>query len=78
MNIHNIHVIPLKSPRSGKAVANQYVMVSGNTVLFQSYASLIAEYNNDSGIHTLRSHCDYCVTTMTHLHQLLLESCYTV
>ena len=78
MNIHNIHVIPLKSTRSGRPVANHYVIASGNTFLFQSYASLIAEYNNESGILTLGRHWDYSVTTMKYLNQFLREYCYIV
>ena len=78
MNIHNIHVIPLKSHRSGRPVANHYVMASGNTFLFQSYESLIAEYNKDSGILTLGKHWDYSVTTMKHLNQFMQEYCYIV
>ena len=74
----NIHVIPLKSPRSGRAVANHYVMASGNTVLFQSYDSLIAEYNQESGILKLGRHWDYSVTTMKYLNQFLREYCYLV
>ena len=74
----NIHVIPLKSPRSGKAVANQYVIVSGNTVLFQSYKSLIAVYDEESCTLTLGRHWDYSVTTMKYLNQFLREYCYIV
>lgn len=74
----NIHVIPLKSTRSSRPVANHYVMASGNTFLFQSYDSLIAEYNQESGILTLGKHWDYSVTTMKHLNQFLREYCYLV
>lgn len=74
----HIHVIPLKSTRSGRPVANQYVMASGNTFLFQSYESLIAKYDNESGILTLGRHWDYSVTTMKYLNQFLREYCYHV
>lgn len=73
-----MHVIPLKSPRSGRPVANQYVMASGNTVLFQSYESLIAIYDKESCTLTLGKDWDYSVTTMKYLNQFLREYCYLV
>lgn len=47
-------------------------------MLFQSYESLIAEYNKESGILTLGKHWDYSVTTMKYLNQFLREYCYLV
>lgn len=74
----NIHVIPLKSTRSGRPVANHYVMASGNTFLFQSYESLIAVYDKESCTLTLGKDWDYSVTTMKYLNQFLREYCYLV
>ena len=76
MNIHNIHVIPFKSPRSGRSVANHYVMISGRTAYFQSYASLVAVYDKESCILTLGKDWDYSVTTKKYLWQFLQEYCY--
>lgn len=72
----NIHVLPMTSPRSGRPVANQYVMLSGRTAFFQSYASLIAVYDRESCTLTLGRDWDYSVTTSKYLWQFLREYCY--
>ena len=73
-----MHVIPFKSPRSGRPVVNHYVMDSRNTVLFQSYASLIAVYDKELCKLTLGKDWDYSVTTKKYLYQFLQEYCYPV
>lgn len=56
----------MKSDRTGKAVANQFVIMDNehNAVWFQSYASMIARIDNSNGILFLdKNKWDYSVTT---------------
>ncbi len=53
----------MESPRSGRAVANQYIITDGERVAFQSYASMIAEIDYSGAVITIGSDWDYSATT---------------
>ena len=56
----------MKSERTGKAVANQFVITDNkhNATWFQSYASMIARIDNNSGVLFLdKDKWDYSRTT---------------
>lgn len=58
-----MHVTNMNSPRTGKPVANQYIITDGDITVFQSYASTIATIDYCEGIITLGEDWDYSVTT---------------
>jgi len=56
------------SPRSYKAVANQFKITIGNKIYFQSYKTIIAVY--DKGILTVDTGAlDYSTTTCKYLYE---------
>lgn len=62
------------SERSGRPVANQFVIEHDGKVYFQSYESLCAVVEN--GRLTLGRDWDYSVTTMKHLYTFMQEYAY--
>lgn len=58
------------SPRSGKAVANQFIVRTENGTFFQSYRSIVAKVDN-LGVVTLGRDWDYSRTTLKYLMQFL-------
>lgn len=71
MKVQNI-----TSERSGQAVRNQFTIYNDGKRYFQSYDSLIAEWDGDKL--TLGRDWDYSVTTMKYLWIWLREECYTM
>ena len=66
-----LKVIPMTG-RSNKPVPNQYIIQNGADWVFQSYDSIVAEYNNDSGLLTINNELANCsVTTKKYLNQVL-------
>lgn len=65
----------LTSPRSGRAVANQFVISTekGN-YYFQSYRSIVAKVDNKGHV-TLSQWWDYSNTTRKYLYEFLSEYC---
>lgn len=64
------------SPRSGRPVANQFVIHSNNSVVFQSYDSVIAIVDYDAqgaAALTLGRNWDYSNTTAKYLYEFLRE-----
>jgi hypothetical protein len=64
---------------NGNPVANQFCIhdTEHSAVYFQSYRSLIAEYDGERL--TLGRDFDYSVTTVKYLHMWILENCpYTL
>lgn len=55
---------------------NQFIITSKESVVFQSYDSIIAIKENDKL--TLGRHWDYSNTTRKHLYLFLDEYCYNV
>ena len=58
-----MHVTNMNSPRTGKPVANQFIITDGDTTVFQSYASTIATIDRKEHTITLGEDWDYSVTT---------------
>lgn len=58
------------SPRSGKAVANQFIVRTENGTFFQSYRSIVAKVDNLGNV-TLGRDWDYSRTTLKYLMQFL-------
>lgn len=66
-----LRVIPMEG-RSGKAVPNQYIIQNGADMVFQSYNSIVAEYNSYNGKLTINNKiASYSVTTKKYLNQFL-------
>lgn len=64
------------SPRSGRPVANQFIINSNNAVIFQSYDSVIAivDYDAQGAAElTLGKNWDYSTTTAKYLYEFLNE-----
>lgn len=69
------------SPRSGRPVANQFVIHSNNAVIFQSYDSVIAIVDYDAqGAAALTLGRDWCYsnTTAKYLYEFLNEYAYRI
>lgn len=58
-----MHVTNMNSPRTGKPVANQFIITDGRTEVFQSYASTIATIDHDARTITIGEDWDYSITT---------------
>jgi hypothetical protein len=65
------------SDRSGREVPNQFIIEDkeNKKYYFQSYNSLIAEWDYTRQRLTLGRHFDYSVTTSKYLHQWINEYC---
>lgn len=66
----------MTSGRSGREVANQFIITDGNKIVFQSYDSTICIIdNNKKGAEriTLGKHWDYSNTTRKYLYQFLYD-----
>ena len=62
----------LTSPRSGRAVANQFVITTNKGVFFQSYHSIVAKRDKKGQV-WVSSYWDYSQTTTKYLYQFLKE-----
>lgn len=58
-----MHVTNMNSPRTGRPVANQFIITDGDITVFQSYASTIATIDRKEHTITLGKDWDYSVTT---------------
>ena len=65
----------LTSKRTGRNVANQFVITLNGCSYFQSYKTLIAKVD-ESGKITLSSYWNYSNTTRKYLYQFLAEHGY--
>ena len=74
MNIPNVR--NMESPRTGKPVANQYIIDDGKNTFFQSYKTIIAMYPNydDRKITLDENSWDYSVTTGKYRNMFLNET----
>lgn len=70
-----LEVKNLTSPRSGCAVANQFVIFDYTNciITFQSYTSCIADYNINTKKLVLYPNYNYSRTTSKYLYQFLKE-----
>lgn len=71
-------VYNMTSSRTGNAVANQFDISHDGKIYFQSYDSLIACYDYESGILTLGKYWDYSNTIIKYFHQWMEEHFLTV
>ena len=76
--MQQIKIEPCTSNRTGENVKNQYIITAPGCYAFQSYDSLIAVYDFESGVLTLGRDWDYSLTTLTYLYQFLRNYCYNV
>lgn len=73
-NNKNVKVTNMTSPRSGKAVANQYIVTTENGRYFQSYDSMIAYIpNSGQKIQLDQRYWDYSATTGKYRNEFLNE-----
>jgi hypothetical protein len=65
------------SDRSGREIPNQFIIrnIDNSKIYFQSYDSLIAEWDYSTQRLTLGRHFDYSRTTSKYLHQWIDEYC---
>ena len=64
----------MTSERSGREVANQFIIEDGDRVVFQSYATPIAAYNRVSGECIVNyDYFDYSVTTSKYFNRFIKE-----
>lgn len=65
------------SDRSWREIPNQFIIKDSENekYYFQSYNSLIAEWDYNSQRLTLGKHFDYSVTTIKYLHKWINEHC---
>lgn len=68
MNIHN-----LRSPRSGRPVANQYVIMMDTKSYFQSYASVVCCVDSQNQRITFGRDWNYSRTTLKYLFSYLKD-----
>jgi len=72
--MQNIKVTNMTSPRTGKPVANQFIIRTPDGEYFQSYDSMIAFKANDGSVTLDESMWDYSVTTNKYRNEFLCES----
>lgn len=61
----------MTSYRSGREVANQFIITDGNKTLFQSYSSPIVEIDRTAKTITVFEDYDYSVTTGKYRNQFM-------
>lgn len=70
-------VTQLKSPRSGNEVPNQFEIVDGGKIYFQSYNSMICKIDTAKNLVFLDSYYwDYSRTTVKYLKEFLYSRAY--
>lgn len=62
----------MESPRSGRPVANQFIIETDQATFFQSYSTVIAMRNN--GQVYLDENWDWSVTTLKYLKEFLPDN----
>lgn len=66
------------SPRSGRKVANQFIIRNHNTITFQSYKSVICEIRGAGGgydnVVAFGKDWDYSTTTAKYRNQFLMDN----
>lgn len=71
-------VTQMKSPRSGNAVANQFIIKDGHIKYFQSYDSIIVKIENPDTAHPIvtldQKYWNYSVTTSKYRNIFLGEN----
>ena len=75
--MQKIKVENMRSERSGRAVANQFIIITDNATIFQSYQTVIAVIQwtiEGKKTYLDRESWDYSVTTGKYRNQFLGES----
>ena len=68
-----MRVANMTSPRTGRPVANQFVITDCGRILFQSYESPIVEIDHNNMTITVYPHYDYSVTTAKYRNEFMSE-----
>ncbi len=71
-------VTNLTSPRSGRAVANQFQIMEGSDIFFKSYDSIIAKVSADLSVTLDETYWDYSRTTSKYRNLFLGEDTATI
>lgn len=71
-----IQVTNMESPRTGLPVANQYVIITGDGIYFQSYQTVVAMLDNSGKIWVKENAWEYSKTTSKYLSEWFCN--YTV
>lgn len=66
-----MRVYNMESARSGRPVANQFVIVDDNKLVFQSYDSMIVEIDKATSTITFGKDWNYSTTTAKYRNQFL-------
>ena len=61
----------MESPRTGRPVANQFILFDNDKLVFQSYDSMIVEYNKTNSTITFGKDWNYSTTTAKYRNQFL-------
>ena len=61
----------MESPRTGRPVANQFIIVDDDKLVFQSYDSMIVEYNKKTSTITFGKNWNYSNTTAKYRNEFL-------
>lgn len=68
-----LRVYNMTSPRSGREVANQFVIVNDSKVMFQSYDSPIVEIDHANNVLTVFKNWNYSMTTSKYRNEFMSE-----
>lgn len=66
-----MRVYNMESPRSGKPVANQFIIVDDDKLVFQSYDSMIITWDKAKSIITFGEDWNYSTTTAKYRNEFL-------
>ena len=61
----------MESPRTGRPVANQFIIFDDNKLVFQSYNSMIVEWNKATSTLTFGKDWNYSTTTAKYRNEFL-------
>lgn len=61
----------MESPRTGRPVANQFILFDNHKLVFQSYDSMIVEYDKFTSTITFGKNWNYSTTTAKYRNQFL-------
>lgn len=71
-----LRVSNMTSQRSGREVANQFIIEDGNKTMFQSYSSPIVEIDVQNKTLTVYPHWDYSMTTGKYRNMFMDDYCF--
>ena len=68
-----MHVVNMVSPRTGRPVANQFILTEYGFTLFQSYNSPIVEIDRTNNVIIVYRDYDYSNTTRKYRNEFMTE-----